>query len=280
MRGEESPPIQPNTYRILILGDSQAFGVGVNDQETFAYQLEELLTIHFKDMDMQVINGGVPGYGTGEELAFLKTRGPILKPDLVILQFLSVNDFEENRSHAAEWAAVKDGRLTASQTAGWHYYPETWWQKVQGWYKSKSHLARLVSARLGYLLMRWGVLVSQEDIWGENFSEADAELTMEYLVAIAEESNNLNADCLFLYTTGQAHVISNKLATPRSARFMEEVALRAGVKSLNSLDYLRGRPDKFDLFYPKDGHWTAAGHRAIAEMLYEEIIKSNLIREP
>ena len=87
LRGPAPRPRTENTFRILVLGDSMAFGFGVLDDETFSVQLENMLAGRFPSLDVQVLNGSVPGYGTADELAFLKSRGAALDPDLVVVQF-------------------------------------------------------------------------------------------------------------------------------------------------------------------------------------------------
>jgi len=61
-----------NTYRILILGDSFAFGHGVELDETFPKILEKKLNKRANDIKYRVINAGVPSYATADELDFLK----------------------------------------------------------------------------------------------------------------------------------------------------------------------------------------------------------------
>ncbi|MDQ2691184.1 MAG: SGNH/GDSL hydrolase family protein, partial [Chloroflexota bacterium] len=75
LRGKDPAPPREDTIRILILGDSQAWGFGVTDSQTFSVQLEEFLSQRFPERDIQVLNAGVPGYGTADQLAFLETRG-------------------------------------------------------------------------------------------------------------------------------------------------------------------------------------------------------------
>ena len=64
LRGQPIRPLSTNSVRILVLGDSQTWGFGVEDDETYATILEEQLAQQFPDLDIQVLNGGVPGYGT------------------------------------------------------------------------------------------------------------------------------------------------------------------------------------------------------------------------
>src|SRR5262249_26355845 len=53
-------------FRILVLGDSQTFGYGVGQDDTFSAQLEGLLHDN-GHKNTRVLNGGVTAYGTFEE---------------------------------------------------------------------------------------------------------------------------------------------------------------------------------------------------------------------
>ena len=76
---------EANTFRILLLGDSVTFGDGNRLEETWAYQLENMLKSWQPNVDWQVWNGGVPGYDAVTELRTLKAIGPLYNPDLVII---------------------------------------------------------------------------------------------------------------------------------------------------------------------------------------------------
>ena len=85
----------PNTFRILVLGDSVTFGHGaVHDYPSL---LEDLLKKWRPEIDWQVWNLGVPGYNTSQELSYLLEVGPTYKPDLVIVGFF-LNDIVANRT--------------------------------------------------------------------------------------------------------------------------------------------------------------------------------------
>ena len=76
---------EANTFRILLLGDSVTFGDGNRLEETWSYQLENMLKSWEPNVDWQVWNGGVPGYDAVTELRTLKAIGPLYNPDLVII---------------------------------------------------------------------------------------------------------------------------------------------------------------------------------------------------
>jgi lysophospholipase L1-like esterase len=84
MRGpERTPSKRPGTARILLLGDSFAFGWGVQQEETFAARLEQLLTERVGPVE--VWSAAVPGWTTDQHYLYLRTQGMALDPDFVLL---------------------------------------------------------------------------------------------------------------------------------------------------------------------------------------------------
>lgn len=71
--------------RVLVLGDSYAFGFGVAEADTIAAQLEAKLGSLYPGV--QVLNMGVPGYQTGQQEVQLRRTGLRFAPDLVVLVY-------------------------------------------------------------------------------------------------------------------------------------------------------------------------------------------------
>lgn len=97
-RGLRDRPILPKAdgeYRILALGDSATFGWGVPQNQIFPFRLEQLLQSRLQ-RPVRVINSGVGGYNTVQELTYFKREGVELQPDLVMLTYVE-NDIEENK---------------------------------------------------------------------------------------------------------------------------------------------------------------------------------------
>jgi hypothetical protein len=90
-RGRElhGPP-RAGVTRIVMLGDSIAFGTGVGDEETFAQLLQEARP------ELEVANLAVSGYGTDQALLRLEHEGFALRPGVVVLHFCLANDFVDN----------------------------------------------------------------------------------------------------------------------------------------------------------------------------------------
>lgn len=70
-------------FRVMVLGDSVAYGIGVEVEETFARRLEPLLG-EWLGRPVRTLNTGVASYNTAQELASLRKFGQ-LSPDLVVL---------------------------------------------------------------------------------------------------------------------------------------------------------------------------------------------------
>lgn len=95
--GLRNRPVSANaasdTKRIVILGDSFTFAVTVPNEKSFPVLLENILRVsgHY-----EVINTGVPGYGTAQEMLLMKelTGKKVVRG--VYLLMISVNDILDN----------------------------------------------------------------------------------------------------------------------------------------------------------------------------------------
>ena len=95
---------------ILILGDSQAFGLGVEDHETLGAVLGELT-------QRQVINAGVPTYGPLEYVGVAREVFETRSPTTVVVIVNMANDFFEHSRPNTERHAVWDGWAVRAETA-------------------------------------------------------------------------------------------------------------------------------------------------------------------
>ncbi len=95
---EHSRQKPANTVRIAILGDSFSEAMHVPQEDTFWWLMERKLKEcpQFAGKNLEVINFGVSGYGTAQELIMLRKRVWDYQPDIVLLAFLTFNDIMDN----------------------------------------------------------------------------------------------------------------------------------------------------------------------------------------
>jgi lysophospholipase L1-like esterase len=118
-RDVQWPIVKPrDEYRIAVLGDSYVEAL----QIPVEYRLTELLAHNlngpyaFGGKTVRVMNFGMSGFGTGQELLLLKDRVAKFQPDLVVLGFLTSNDLSDNcrllRPHQKRpFFLLRDGKL-------------------------------------------------------------------------------------------------------------------------------------------------------------------------
>jgi lysophospholipase L1-like esterase len=97
--------------RVLLLGDSHTQGSEVRQSSTFSKVLERRL--RERGVDAQVLNTGISGFGTAEQLMFLEREGMKYHPDAVVLAFFA-NDFDD--SVKSGLYRLENGQLVVRKT--------------------------------------------------------------------------------------------------------------------------------------------------------------------
>ena len=122
LRGPETSRDKPTgTLRLLGLGDSFTFGVGVQDQHTFLRRLETRLANRLRNQQpVEVLNAGTQGYNTRDQQLNLEHRWLELKPDVVLVVFY-LNDIYRDEAAVAFWNNG-EGDGVYLQPSGWARY--------------------------------------------------------------------------------------------------------------------------------------------------------------
>ncbi len=71
--------------RVVGMGDSVTWGVGVNEEDTFLAELQRGLAAAGRDAE--VVNAAVVGFSTFQEYAFLQNLAAKFRPDVVLVNF-------------------------------------------------------------------------------------------------------------------------------------------------------------------------------------------------
>lgn len=106
LRNRETSYARDARRRILCIGDSFTWGLGVESRDAFPSLLEA------GSSDTEVINAGCLAWGTAQEWLWLEREGQRYSPDVLILEFF-VNDFFDN-----EGGYLRRQRPTFAVSAG------------------------------------------------------------------------------------------------------------------------------------------------------------------
>lgn len=107
-------------YRVAVLGDSLTEARQVDMDKTYTSLTEkELNRLHCcEEGEVEVLNFGVPGYGTSQELLMLRERVWKFSPDMIVLEVFTGNDIFNNyralnvsTPDLAPYFLLKDGEL-------------------------------------------------------------------------------------------------------------------------------------------------------------------------
>ena len=99
LRDREHAVAKPlNTIRIALLGDSYCEALQVPMEQTFWWLLQQKLEgcQQFAGKHVEIINFGVSGYGTAQELITLRRQVWQYSPDIVVLLMTTNNDISDN----------------------------------------------------------------------------------------------------------------------------------------------------------------------------------------
>ena len=255
-------------YRVLVLGDSTTLGHGVGDNDTFSFLLEEKLS---NTRRTEVINMGVSGFGTAEELIQLRNVGLQYAPDLVILGYFP-NDPYNNA--VSKLFKIISGQLVQDQGA---FVPALYVRdhlyNIPGWsfLCQHSHVVNFLrNVASGFFQRRLGAQESMASTTPDQLTAEESELTAALINEVASETTRHGAKFILLNipVVVNGHTIDN-LPRPR-------------INGLDSFLYIDVSKEPYaghsikDLYYAKDSHPKPLAHQLIADYLADYINKHHL----
>jgi lysophospholipase L1-like esterase len=123
LRGAEVCARDRSRLRVLALGDSFTFGVGVEDDQPWIVGLAGVLGA--AGFPAEGLNAGAPGYGVPDAADWLEVYGAEIDPDLVLLAVFPGNDLYDAAPGGTKMEVV-DGELRRagerSDVKRWLYY--------------------------------------------------------------------------------------------------------------------------------------------------------------
>lgn len=290
----------PGVFRIVALGDSFVDGYTIPVQDRFTEVLEAALRPQF-----DVINLGVAGYSTDQELLLLDQEGWKFEPDLIVLAFYYNDVWGNGSRHFSETTKTQKpvfsldtaGNLSLSNVPVPH--PTRSLQDRFRLYDlvrttvKRNRLLHAAAVKAGLAdntlpndsrPAPTGAAGGAEEFAVYHLTETP-ELAREWSITQAllrkmnQEAAQHGARLMVLYVPtrielspaewSSAHLPSDYNASVVVRRLVT-ICQAEGIPYLDPSDRLTAAGTNV-LYYSRDPHWNAAGHRLVGETLAEHI---------
>jgi hypothetical protein len=276
---------KPADYRVLFLGDSFTYGLGVNDDQTFAAQIEK--DLRADRLSVEVMNAGAPGKGTDYALKCFQTVGRKFHPDLTVLGFFC-NDFQDN-ARGEYYNIGRRGELQVKPLNCNRGTIKTLLDHVPAynWLISWSQAANLVKqAGVEALINRGrksgpdatnGLVVAYDRGASGYATAANKPLTRNYVEQLHAAVKRAGGELMMCYIPISQEVLDYRRTRVISAdeRAIQRLAADNGMTLWSLTPLLAHSGQSIERLYYQEGHWTAAAH-AMAARYLSRLIQSGL----
>ena len=161
LRGHEIKLSKPSsTYRVLAIGDSIAFGYGVELDEIYIKVLERQLNSQPSNRRYEVINGGLIAADLGYYYHFLRRSAGGLHPDMILIG-LALNDIRPYKEYVLESVYPENSKPAPNRI-----------RSINAFLRANSHLYELLYSGIKSILYKTGSLDLNKNS-GFNFSVLD-----------------------------------------------------------------------------------------------------------
>jgi hypothetical protein len=266
LRGPDDMQLKktPGRNRVLVLGDSYVWGLGVDQERIFSEP-----AVH--GTNDEIVNFGVSGYGNDQEYLFYLLKGKDFDVDQVALAFTPYNDIENNTNsvqygHLKPYFTLDRGQLVLHND----HVCDT---------KVRSFFDRLNKQSLTYNLAGEGLrqlidffLPPRPKRWKpENITDADRagiELTLAIFKKLKEAVEAHHAEFVVVFIPYTPHIQKN---LPDNHPFVPLIA--AGLTQMGVHyrepypEFLKAAARGIHPFNDPDNHFSPAGHALFAKFV-------------
>ena len=261
----------PGVPRVLVFGDSFVFGIGVDEDHDFTSRLQARLA-ETSPRGCEVVNMGVSGYSTDQELLLFQELGAELAPDLVIL-VATDNDFAGNGADFAYGRYYKPFFELRPDGAPWLRNTPvprlSRFQSAKLWLGQHSNLWNAARTRRSPNAAAQR-LIAQLDVGQARPARADPIRLMAALVTAFDQAATAAGARFVMFNTGHRGERTGLF------QLLRPYLTQAGIAQLGLEGFLgrerRRHPDlKWD--FPDDTHWNVESHRLAADVVATHLRK-------
>jgi len=257
-------------FRILVLGDSQTFGY-VPPDKTWPAQLEHYLNSNNNRVEVEVLNAGVPGYGTHEAMWKGIRIIKDIQPDMVLIAFFGANNLVPCEGNDLYQNYVRFNQASITDKDQKQQRKTTLFERIQKLFADHSHLYGLLSAARKQLS---GVPSYLEQV-RQYRNSPDSEIlkktwnkTTALLQTIRNTAIENNAASMVVYLPDMASLLDDD-------RSVEPVLKKSGLPVISTFDvlYKTMKNNPWNLRTQLDEHYNEHAFKVIAEEVGSHLIQ-------
>lgn len=292
--------------RVILIGDSVVFGLGITEQDMLDVAMERLLNTDSRDV-YEVINLGMPGIGTLAEEQILKLFGLKYKPDMVIFFVNAINDLSDNisyyNSHNIHFSSKTNVQISSKTNNQYTFHllniSESYLYNFVKWqirpFILKSQLFRKVvlffykpsvedlpsSFREWYTEEGFAAGFSLMKAAFERIIVLSKQHNFKLYIAVIPSRPQFDKSYEYLSKAVLPSVISEEYNKDpqKPQRLIREFCKDKSIGYIELLDDLKSLQNKnrdIPLTYPNDGHPNAQYNMEVAKIIVRELRKSRL----
>lgn len=271
LRDHERPLEKPpGLFRVLCLGDSFTFGMGLPLEDTYVKKLEDV----FKDesVDADVINAGVIGYNIFQCMRYFELKGKEYQPDLTIYFFFldDAEGFLDEAGARAYYEAAQAGQFKEFREPVYGPFSQVYLINfVNNVYTAASTKLKRISAH-------WVKNIERRREHFEKLNKAflsdpaKAEVFEKLLLRLDSEVRAAGSLFMVVLVPDAAQV--HNPAMQNANRLLARLCMEHGIPFLDITPLFEREPSTSDLYlFPVDAHTSALGDDIIARAVAEQV---------
>jgi lysophospholipase L1-like esterase len=258
---EFAVPKPDGRFRIMLLGDSLTWGVGLAPDERYSAILDSLLADRFPLVDLEVLNFGISGLSTTMERDLLVRLEDEVKPDLIVVGFCHNDPQPRGQNYSVE----------REQLLG--FYGLIARLRQVGFERSYAYLI----GRIDHTLGRMNAIPTWQEALDRTYA-VDSDEWQDFLGALEDirrksRERHLPAPVFMVLTMNTAR---DHPSPPWEAKWFAQAASAAEARGFLVVDPTHRFVEELDLtdlpVNKWDSHPSAAANRLYGETLFEALV--------
>jgi hypothetical protein len=249
-------------YRVLLLGDSMFWGIGVADSQMVSSVIEAEGSPH-----VSVYNYSVGGYNTVQELLIARAYVDTLEPDHIILGFFIANDIIPNAVALVDSAGdYATSTLMADEIMA----------RLRRSYGVLFHsvVFRIIALKAYVPRVRYEIATSP-DVIAKSY-----DLIGQFVRLAGERDIAFSVVILYPRDSVRGGIVEAWSNSRRAGKLIYSYCRRNSIDALDLLEYMNTPEHKRRYFFPDDGHPNREGNRIMGRAIFKDLIEPSLACPP